>query len=112
MVKRLDLVVLNSIKVHHYQHYYSLSLLSSLSSLIKGDTISGEVNRADVAECAVAAAISKTIPSRVIFEMYQAGKSGPLEGKFKSTSGYERNGPKLGNTTTTITITTTIMYIN
>lgn len=64
--------------------------------LNQGDTISGEVNRSDVAECAVAAALSKTIPSRVVIEMYEAGKSGPLEGKFKSTSGYERSGPKLG----------------
>ena len=64
--------------------------------LNQGDTISGEINRADVAECAVAAALSKTIPSRVVFEIYQAGKSGPLEGKFSTTSGYERNGPKLG----------------
>ena len=32
--------------------------------LNQGDTISGEVNRSDVADCAVAAAISKTIPSR------------------------------------------------
>ena len=37
--------------------------------------------------------------------MYQAGKSGPLEGKFKTTSGYERNGPKIGITTTTTTTT-------
>ena len=30
--------------------------------------------------------------------MYEAGKSGPLEGKFSKVSGYERNGETLGAT--------------
>lgn len=58
----------------------------------QGDTISGEVNRADVAECAAAAATSKSLPSRVTFEVYEKGKSGPLEGRFPKKSGYEQFG--------------------
>lgn len=60
--------------------------------LNQGDTISGEVNRADVADCAANAAVSKTLPPAVTFEVYEAGKSGPLEGRYPSKSGYERNG--------------------
>lgn len=60
--------------------------------LNQGDTISGEVSRADVAECTVAAALSKIIPSNVIFEMYQADRKGPLQGNFKQISGYEQRG--------------------
>jgi hypothetical protein len=59
--------------------------------LNQGDTISGEVSREDVADCAASAALSSTIPKRVTLEMYEKGRSGPLEGKFPSTSGYERN---------------------
>ena len=59
----------------------------------QGDTISGEINREDVAACAVAASISKTIPKNVIFEVYQTeGTRGPIEDKFPSISGYERRG--------------------
>jgi uncharacterized protein YbjT (DUF2867 family) len=64
--------------------------------LNQGDTISGEVNRADVAECAAEAAVSKSLPKAVTFEIYESGKSGPLEDKFKKVSGYERNGVALG----------------
>jgi hypothetical protein len=91
--------------------------------LNQGDAISGEVNRADVAEvcaspwppvdispldfsplpphhhllvgaaqAAAEAALSKTIPARVVFEMYEAGRSAPLEGRFKAPTGFERNG--------------------
>lgn len=60
--------------------------------LNQGDTISGEVNRADVAECAAAAATSTKLPPNVIFEVYEQGKSGPLEGRFATKSGYEQNG--------------------
>lgn len=60
--------------------------------LNQGDTISGEVNRADVAECAAAAATSLKLPPNVIFEVYEQGKSGPLEGRFPTKSGYEQNG--------------------
>ena len=28
--------------------------------------------------------------------MYEAGRSSPLEGRFKAPSGYERSGPALG----------------
>lgn len=60
--------------------------------LNQGDTISGEVNREDVADCTAHAAISTTIPKRVTFEIYAAGRGGPLEGRFPSKSGYERLG--------------------
>jgi uncharacterized protein YbjT (DUF2867 family) len=60
--------------------------------LNQGDTIAGEINRSDVAECAAAAAISKTIPSAVTFELSELGRTGPLEGGFKSVSGYEQVG--------------------
>lgn len=39
--------------------------------LNQGDTISGEINREDVADCAIAVAISKTVANNVIFEIYQ-----------------------------------------
>lgn len=61
-------------------------------SLNQGDTISGEVNRADVAECVVAAAVSKSIPPKVTFEVYQTDKSGPLQSEFPKVSGFERTG--------------------
>ena len=61
--------------------------------LNQGDTIAGEINRSDVAECAAAAAISKTIPSAVTFEISELGRTGPLEGGLKSVSGYEQVGP-------------------
>jgi NAD(P)H-binding len=64
--------------------------------LNQGDSISGEVNREDVAQAAGAAAISTTMPKAVTFEMNEAGRSAPLEGKFAKVSGYERNGEKLG----------------
>ena len=64
--------------------------------LNQGDSISGEVNREDVAQAAAAAAISASMPKSVTFEMYAAGSGGPLEGKFSKTSGYERNGEVLG----------------
>jgi hypothetical protein len=54
--------------------------------------LTGEINRADVAQAAVAAAISDTIPKNVIFEMYQSDKKGPLQGNFAPVSGYERHG--------------------
>jgi hypothetical protein len=60
--------------------------------LNQGDSIAGEVNRADVAEAAAAAAISQTIPARVTFEMSETGRTGPLEGGLKSKSGYEQSG--------------------
>jgi nucleoside-diphosphate-sugar epimerase len=64
--------------------------------LNQGDTISGEVNRADVAECAVAAALSSTMPRNVIFEMYEGGRSSPLQKEFPAVSGFERSGATLG----------------
>ena len=60
--------------------------------LNQGDTISGEVSRADVAEAVVAAALSKTIPSKVTLEMYQADRKGPLKGSYPKTSGFEQKG--------------------
>ena len=60
--------------------------------LNQGDTISGELARADVAQCTIAAALSKTIPNNVTFEMYQKDRRGPLQGKFSATSGYEQQG--------------------
>lgn len=61
--------------------------------LNQGDTISGEVNRSDVALAALAAATSKTLSSKsVVFEMYRRGSGGPLEGRFPTKSGYEQNG--------------------
>ena len=65
----------------------------------QGDSISGEVNRSDVAEVAAEAALSTVIPKDVTFEMYEVGKSGPLEGKFAKLSGYEQNGEILGAST-------------
>ena len=64
--------------------------------LNQGDSISGEVNREDVAQAAAAAAISVSMPNAVTFEMNEAGRSAPLEGKFAKVSGYERNGKDLG----------------
>jgi len=63
--------------------------------LNQGDTISGEINREDLADCIIAATLSKTITNNVIFEIYQTeGTRGPLEDKFSSISGYEQNGSK------------------
>lgn len=59
----------------------------------QGDAISGEVARADVAECVSAVAISKTLPSAVTFEMYNRESGGPLQGNLPRQSGYERLGP-------------------
>ena len=64
--------------------------------LNQGDSVAGEVNREDVAQAAAAAAISKTMPSEVIFEMYEAGRSNPLEKRFAKITGYEQSGEKLG----------------
>jgi hypothetical protein len=64
--------------------------------LNQGDTIVGEINRADVANVAVAASISKSIPKNVVFEVYESGKGNPLEGRFAKRSGYERDGKVLG----------------
>lgn len=60
--------------------------------LNQGDTISGEVYRSDVADCIVNAALSDTIPHNIVFEIYEAGKSGPLESRFSPKSGYEVRG--------------------
>eukprot|EP01041_Mallomonas_annulata_P011435 gene11435-23920_t len=60
--------------------------------LNQGDTISGEINRSDVAECVASAAVSKTLPKDITFEIYEVDKSGPLEGRFTGKSGYERTG--------------------
>lgn len=69
---------------------------AGLVELNQGDTISGEISRIDVAECAVAAALSKSIPSKVTFEVYEADKSGPLQSDFPKVSGFEQSGPLLG----------------
>lgn len=58
----------------------------------QGDAISGEVNRADVAEAVAAAAVSKTMPSAVTFEIYAKGSGGPLQSSLPKKSGYERQG--------------------
>lgn len=60
--------------------------------LNQGDTISGEVTREDVADCTAHAAISTSIPKRVTFEIYSAGKGSPLESRFPAKSGFERLG--------------------
>jgi hypothetical protein len=65
---------------------------ASKVELNQGDTISGEINRADVAQCAIAAALSTRLPEKAVFEVYEAGKSGPLQGDFSRHSGYERVG--------------------
>lgn len=65
--------------------------------LNQGDTIVGDIHRADVAQATVAAAISKTIPNNVIFEIYESGKGNPLESRFPTVSGYERDGQVLGD---------------
>ncbi len=58
----------------------------------QGDTISGSVDREDVAQCVAAAATSKVLPKAVTFELYSIGSSGPLEGKYPRTSGFEQRG--------------------
>jgi uncharacterized protein YbjT (DUF2867 family) len=61
--------------------------------LNQGDAISGEIARADVAECAVAAALSNKIPRDVTFELYNGdGGAGPLEGSLPAVTGFERRG--------------------
>jgi uncharacterized protein YbjT (DUF2867 family) len=66
---------------------------ASKMELNQADTISGEINRADVAEVAVAAATSKVLKGKkVTFEIYEGGKSGPLEDSLPKTSGYEQRG--------------------
>jgi len=69
---------------------------AGLVELNQGDTISGEISRIDVEDCVVAAALSKSIPNKVTFELYEAGKSGPLQSDFPKVSGFERSGPQLG----------------
>ncbi len=65
----------------------------SKMELNQKDTISGEINRADVAECAVAAATSKALKGKkVTFEIYEGGKSGPLEDGLAKSSGFEQRG--------------------
>jgi uncharacterized protein YbjT (DUF2867 family) len=68
----------------------------AVMELNQKDTISGEVNRADVAEVAVAAAMSKVLSGgkKVTFEVYEAGKSGPLEDSLPKTSGFEIRGDR------------------
>ena len=57
------------------------------------DTIAGEVNRADVAECAVAAALSKSLNNKkVTFEMYNTAGGAPLEDGLSKPSGFEQTG--------------------
>eukprot|EP00607_Mallomonas_marina_P009214 CAMPEP_0182420152 /NCGR_PEP_ID=MMETSP1167-20130531/4720_1 /TAXON_ID=2988 /ORGANISM="Mallomonas Sp, Strain CCMP3275" /LENGTH=313 /DNA_ID=CAMNT_0024595685 /DNA_START=153 /DNA_END=1091 /DNA_ORIENTATION=- len=63
----------------------------------QGDNFAGEINRADVAEAVAAAAISRSIPNAVTFEVYQANRSGPLEGDGNAKSGYQRTGSVLGS---------------
>ena len=58
----------------------------------QGDAISGEIKRADVAECAIAAALSQKIPNNTIFEIYKSNGSGPLEKGLSQPTGYERKG--------------------
>ena len=58
----------------------------------QGDAVAGEIRRADVAESAIAAAISKKIPSNTIFEIYNKEGAGPLEGNLPVPTGYERTG--------------------
>ena len=60
--------------------------------LNQGDTIAGEVKRSDVAEAAIAAALSKNIAKNVVFELYEKKTRGQLEGKFSEKSGYEQSG--------------------
>merc|ERR1719231_40052 len=65
---------------------------ASKIELNQKDTIIGEISRDDVAEVAVAAAISKNIPSRVTFEVYGTATRSPLEGIYPDKSGFEQNG--------------------
>lgn len=58
----------------------------------QGDAVAGEIRRTDVAESAIAAAISKKIPSNTIFEIYNKEGAGPLEGNLPVPTGYERTG--------------------
>eukprot|EP01039_Chlorochromonas_danica_P002731 gene2731-2982_t len=60
--------------------------------LNQGDTISGEITRADLAQCVAAVATASSLPGSVIFEVYEAGKGGPLESSFPTKSGYEQRG--------------------
>jgi len=58
----------------------------------QGDAVSGEISRADVAECAVAAALSSKVPRDVTFELYNIDGSGPLDIGLPAVTGYERRG--------------------
>lgn len=57
----------------------------------QGDAVAGDIDRVDVADAAIAAAYSKSLPKNVIFEMYQKGKGAPLEKNLKVPTGYERD---------------------
>ena len=57
----------------------------------QGDAVAGDIDRTDVAEAAIAAAYTKSIPRNVIFEMYQKGKGAQLEKNLKVPTGYERD---------------------
>ncbi|CAM9754478.1 unnamed protein product [Ascophyllum nodosum] len=59
--------------------------------LNQGDTIGGTIDRADVAEVIVEAALSPATKN-MMFEVYDKRTSGPLQGSFPKTSGYERKG--------------------
>lgn len=63
----------------------------------QGDTLIGDINRIDVAECVVSAAISGSIPKDVTLEIYRSEGSGTLEGRFSPKSGYEQSGSELGS---------------
>ena len=61
--------------------------------LNQGDTWSGEINRSDVADAVLAAALSPAFKGKkVTFEIYNRGGKGPLEGRFNKPSGYEVAG--------------------
>eukprot|EP00904_Undaria_pinnatifida_P004351 jgi/Undpi1/13917/HiC_scaffold_9.g03568.m1 len=59
--------------------------------LNQGDTIGGTVNRADVAEVLVEAALSPSTEN-TLFEIYDKSTAGPLQKGLPKTSGYERRG--------------------
>eukprot|EP01038_Epipyxis_sp_PR26KG_P005604 gene5604-7736_t len=64
----------------------------SAIELNQGDTIIGEINRADVAQFVAQAAISKSLPKDVTFEIYGSESRNPLQPEFPKISGLERNG--------------------
>lgn len=59
--------------------------------LNQGDTIGGTVNRADVAEVLVEAALSPATEN-VVFEVYDKSTGNPLQGGFAKPSGFEHSG--------------------